>query len=55
MGMAPGVPTEFWYFPGKDFCASFKQFTTTILATEDVPRVFSISYGFQKTNLEQVW
>lgn len=47
MGVAPGIKTEFWGYPGFDFCKDMNDFTTQILETEDVPNVFSISYGWQ--------
>ena len=54
MGVAPGIPTEFWYFPGQDFCLDMKEYTTLILSTADVPLVHSVSYGYQGMFLEQV-
>jgi len=47
MGVAPGVLTEFWYFRPSDFCGDLKNWTQTILATEDPPLVHSVSYGWQ--------
>lgn len=51
MGVAPGVLTEFWYFKstGPGFCHSLKTWTTRLLATEDPPLVFSVSYGWQRS------
>lgn len=47
MGVAPGIRTEFWGFQGYDFCKDMNDFTTQILASNDNPNVFSISYGYQ--------
>jgi len=47
MGVAPGIKTEFWGYQNNDFCHDLNVFTTDILATDDAPNVFSISYGWQ--------
>ena len=47
MGVAPGVKTEFWSWPGMDFCADMLAFTDQILADPHPPNVFSVSYGYQ--------
>lgn len=47
MGVAPGIKTEFWGYPGNDFCKDMNEFTTQILGTDDAPYVFSVSYGWQ--------
>jgi tripeptidyl-peptidase-1 len=47
MGVAPGLLTEFWYWAGMDFCADLKNWTHTILSTDDAPLVHSVSYGWQ--------
>lgn len=48
MGVAPGVPTEFWYWGGDDFCADLKLWTEAIIAAgDDAPLVHSVSYGWQ--------
>jgi subtilase family serine protease len=47
MGFAPGILTEFWYFDEKDFCAALKNWTNTILLSDDPPLVHSISWGWQ--------
>jgi subtilase family serine protease len=53
MGVAPGVKTEFWLYDPSDFCADLKNWTTTMLADDDVPLVHSVSYGWQG-NLTQI-
>lgn len=53
MGIAPGVKTEFWLYNPSDFCADLKNWTTTMLADEQLPFVFSVSYGWQG-NLTQI-
>jgi tripeptidyl-peptidase-1 len=45
MGVAPGVATEFWEWPGMDFCGDLMKFTTELLASNVT--VMSISYGYQ--------
>jgi hypothetical protein len=47
MGVAPGVKTEFWYFASNDFCGDLKNWTSMLLASDDVPLVTSVSYGWQ--------
>jgi len=47
MGVAPGIKTEFWGYPGNDFCKDMNDFTTQILSQDDAPNVFSVSYGWQ--------
>eukprot|EP00944_MAST-04C_sp_MAST-4C-sp1_P006994 g6994.t1 len=47
MGVAPGVKTEFWYFASNDFCGDLKNWTGMLLASDDVPLVTSVSYGWQ--------
>lgn len=47
MGVAPGIKTEFWGYPGNDFCKDMNEFTSQILGTDDAPFVFSVSYGWQ--------
>ncbi len=53
MGVAPGVSTEFWLYNGQDFCGDLKNWTTAILADDEPPFVFSVSYGFQN-NLSHI-
>jgi tripeptidyl-peptidase-1 len=48
MGVAPGVPTEVWYFSGLDVCGSFKEWSSKLVAAgSDAPLVNSVSYGSQ--------
>jgi tripeptidyl-peptidase-1 len=47
MGVAPGIKTEFWEQKSMDFCSDLKTWTTTLLATSDIPLVHSVSYGWQ--------
>lgn len=47
MGVAPGIPTEFWLWDPSDFCADLFDWTETILNTTGAPYVFSVSYGWQ--------
>ena len=47
MGVSPGVLTEYWEYQQQDFCYDLQQFTAKILDTQDLPNVFSISYGWQ--------
>ena len=48
MGVAPGVPTEFWYYKPSDFCADLKNWTSMLLAAgSEAPLVTSVSYGWQ--------
>ena len=47
MGVAPGVATEFWLWPERDFCADLHNFTGAMLAAAQPPLVSSISYGWQ--------
>lgn len=54
MGVAPGIPTEFWYFSSQDFCFDIYAYTSYLLRQTDVPLVHSVSYGYQGTSLEQV-
>ena len=53
MGVAPGIPTEFWLYNPMDFCADLKNWTTTLLADDTPPLVTSVSYGIQ-ANLTQI-
>ena len=53
MGVAPGIPTEFWLYNPMDFCADLKNWTTTLLADDTPPLVTSVSYGIQG-NLTQI-
>jgi len=53
MGVSPGVQSEFWEFKNMDFCGDLKNWTTALLADDDVPFVHSISYGWQG-NLTQI-
>ena len=46
MGVAPGVKTEFWEWPERDFCADLHNYTHTLLKPSG-PLVNSISYGWQ--------
>jgi len=48
-GVAPGVEAEVWNYQAADFCQDLKSLTTAILNATDaeVPRVFSLSYGWQ--------
>ena len=47
MGVSPGIQTEFWLYSGADFCLDLKNWTTTMLADDDIPLVHSVSYGWQ--------
>jgi len=47
MGVAPGVKTEFWGWQNYDFCTDLKNWTSQIIALDDSPLVFSVSYGWQ--------
>jgi tripeptidyl-peptidase-1 len=47
MGVAPGVPTEFWSYHKKAVCAGFVQWTTEALAMAAPPLVVSVSWGYQ--------
>jgi subtilase family serine protease len=48
MGVAPGIPTEVWYFSGLDVCGSFKEWSSKLVAAgSDAPLVNSVSYGYQ--------
>jgi len=47
MGVAPGILTEYWFWGSMDFCADLKNWTGTILASDDPPLVHSVSYGWQ--------
>jgi len=47
MGDAPGLLAEFWYWAGMDFCGDLKNWTHTILTSDDAPLVHSVSYGWQ--------
>jgi tripeptidyl-peptidase-1 len=47
MGVAPGVKTEFWEYPGQDFCLDLNTYTTDMITGDDKPVVHSISYGWQ--------
>ena len=51
--MSPGLKTEFFEQMSMDFCADLKNWTALLLATDDVPLVHSVSYGWQR-NLSQV-
>ena len=51
--MSPGLKTEFFEQMSMDFCADLKNWTSLLLATDDVPLVHSVSYGWQG-NLSQV-
>ena len=51
--MSPGLKTEFFEQMSMDFCADLKNWTALLLATDDVPLVHSVSYGWQG-NLSQV-
>jgi tripeptidyl-peptidase-1 len=46
MGVAPGVATEFWEFPGQDFGSELSSWTTQLLSTDVPPLVWSVSYGW---------
>ena len=45
MGVSPGVATEFWEWPGTDFCSDLLNFTDMLLRSQ--VSVMSISYGWQ--------
>jgi len=47
MGVAPGVLTEFWFYQSGSFCGCLQDWTSEILSNDDVPNVFSVSYGVQ--------
>ena len=48
MGVATGVPTEFWKFAHPvSFCGQLHNFTTTLLDSKAPPLVTSVSYGWQ--------
>jgi subtilase family serine protease len=47
MGVAPGVPTEYWSYKSKAVCAGFISWTSDALAMAAPPRVVSLSWGFQ--------
>lgn len=47
MGVAPGIPTEFWGLRNFDFCSDLKQWLQSILNDPSPPLVFSVSYGLQ--------
>jgi subtilase family serine protease len=53
MAPAVGIKTEFWMFPGMDFCNDLNQWTSNLSSTADIPIVHSVSYGWQG-NLSQV-
>lgn len=53
MGVAPGIATEFWAWPGKSFCSDLNDYTTALLDATEPPLVNSISYGWQD-NLTKV-
>merc|ERR1719473_60621 len=53
MGISPGLKTEFYEQMSMNFCADLKNWTTLLLATDDVPLVHSVSYGWQG-NLSQI-
>ena len=48
-GLTPQVSTEVWAWKSMDFCGDLKSWTTAVLGTSDadVPRVFTLSYGWQ--------
>ena len=47
MGVAPGIKTEFWEQKSSDFCADLIKWSALLLADDGVPRVNSVSYGWQ--------
>jgi len=47
MGVTPGLKTEFYEQMNMNFCGDLKNWTTLLLATDDVPLVHSVSYGWQ--------
>jgi hypothetical protein len=53
MGVAPGIQTEYWLYNSMDFCGDLKNWTTQLLASDDIPLVHSVSYGSQG-NLSQM-
>ena len=53
MGITPGLKTEFYEQMNANFCGDLKNWTTLLLATDDVPLVHSVSYGWQG-NLSQI-
>ena len=53
MGVSPGIKTEFWEFPGQDFCGDLNMWTGNLTSGDDCPLVHSVSYGWQG-NLTQI-
>lgn len=53
MGVAPGIQTEFFEFPGQDFGADLNMWTSNLTSGDDTPLVHSVSYGWQG-NLSQI-
>jgi hypothetical protein len=53
MGVSPGIQTEFWEFPGRDFGMDLNMWTSNLTAGPDTPLVHSVSYGWQG-NLSQI-
>ena len=53
MGLSPGIQTQFWEFPGQDFCGDLNMWTSNLTSTDDCPLVHSVSYGWQG-NLSQI-
>ncbi len=48
MGVAPGIPTEFWKFAyPASFCGMVHNWTTTLVDEPNPPLVNSLSYGWQ--------
>ena len=47
MGVSPGIATEFWEWPSRDFCSDLNNYTNALLDATEPPLVNSISYGWQ--------
>ena len=47
MGSAVGIKTEFWLYPGMNFCGSLQEWSSNLASQGDAPLVHSVSYGFQ--------
>ena len=45
MGVAPGIKTDFYEQMNNDFCSDLKNWTTILLADDNVPLVHSVSYA----------
>ena len=47
LGPAVGIKTDFYEYPGNDFCNDLNQWTSNLTSTADIPLVHSVSYGWQ--------